>query len=1233
MPAPKKRNHNLGPLPHSDRNAELQELSLRAISNALPAESFVFRRERETDTGVDGTIEIKQSGDYTGMRSYVQLKSCEVLRRQRSDGTIAHSIETSNLNYLLNTPCPLYLLYDHQGKDIWYAWAGDEALRIEKEKPGWRKQKTVTLLFRKKLTEQSVQEVHQRIRTETTIVRGTRSIFSGASANDATTMLGDEQTRQDAEADPEKIRDLLRSCLTEHASGAHGNESNGSGARGSQARASRAKRRVAILSSADREALGMIVTSRIPFPLELYKSFFPDTDWAQRCRSLARYGLVERKDQSLVPSNEARKAILSDEFDSKRFAGAWIERFESLKEYPDIALYLAAHYLGAGRLPDAVLVLSDLGNAALPGRWNETCLDMLELFAQDAVMRKLDANTRLRLSHAMAVCKTEAGDYQQAIAWFDRVRKQSLSARDPYWLGQYYINSGIAYARLGDMAKAALAYQRAIAHGEKIGDSILISRSLGNLAQLRLSQNEPDAAVALIKKSIALKRKQNDPFSLAMAYAQLGTIEAQRGHHPAALQHLQRAEKQFAKLETGVDLATTHFNLGNVYYSMRQLRKARDAYRRAIRLAAEEECPHLQMMATQGFAQACHALKRFDLIETAFREMLGTADAVGHIQSKISAYYGIGISQKCRGLDQEARVSLRQALRLARKNGQPMWLFKSLVALASPTGTEALPDPSSTRLSRMALQEEKRGEWDVASKLWELTVRPHTEAGLTEQAEAAFSSMVRCMENAGASPSDLISLHLKHYVWRRRLGFHVVAIESLDRAEIIAAMHRLTAEQAKIIDEKGVCYQWLQKSKDALPLHKKAVRLARKYDLPTQLRISLNNLGEAFRHLGKTNEAVMAFEESEMLSRAAGDFPGSVATAVNRALALEEGDDLAKAAAVLQQCRSEARKRQLWREYASVLESLGNLAWRQARLKRAGMHYLEALRLARRHRIADMQIEIAVNYASLMQELGNPRDALNLLKRYEPGFPRQREPYVCYQVLADLCAEYGDTAGALKYWLSGQVWATSLENADYIAICSAGISDIYEYEHKYNLAAKELERAMMYEHEPEGQATLLTKSMRVHYLSGDDQRAEQIFSQVQTLCMKHDLLGCMVDAHITASSFEWDRHDKTCRVNALMGYMIAVFYSIVSQPIESVANVQLHIIRRLVNPNQKSDLSDYESMLEEARNSFLKTIPAAKEMLFLVFWPFEVIRTVLPFVGDENRLSKELQRAMRSLRP
>jgi tetratricopeptide (TPR) repeat protein len=237
---------------------------------------------------------------------------------------------------------------------------------------------------------------------------------------------------------------------------------------------------------------------------------------------------------------------------------------------------------------------------------------------------------------------------------------------------------------------------------------------------------------------------------------------------------------------------------------------------------------------------------------------------------------------------------------------------------------------------------------------------------------------------------------------------------------------------------------------------------------------------------------------------------------------------------------------------------------------------------------------------------------------------------VCYEVLAELCLENGDNAGALKYWHSGQAWATSLDNADYIAICSVGLADIYEHEHKYDLAGKELERAITYDRDPQGQATLLIKSMRVHLLSGDDQRAQQIFHQVRTLCMKHNFFDCMVDAHVIASSFEWDKHDRASRVSALVGYMIAVTRSIVRQPLESTVAVQIYIIRKLANPNHPFDLIDYESMLEEAQNSLLQMIPTAKKMLLRVLWPFDVIRKVLPFVGDESRLSTELQRAMRS---
>ena len=48
-------NESLGQLPKTDRNAELQRLSITALRAALPADKFVFRDERTDDAGVDGS--------------------------------------------------------------------------------------------------------------------------------------------------------------------------------------------------------------------------------------------------------------------------------------------------------------------------------------------------------------------------------------------------------------------------------------------------------------------------------------------------------------------------------------------------------------------------------------------------------------------------------------------------------------------------------------------------------------------------------------------------------------------------------------------------------------------------------------------------------------------------------------------------------------------------------------------------------------------------------------------------------------------------------------------------------------------------------------------------------------------------------------------------------------------------------------------------------------------------
>ena len=114
---------DLGPLPKVDRQDTLQQLSLKAIRNVLPAEMFLFREERTDDKGVDGTLEVKIKNTFTNCRAQVQLKSTDDgPDKFNTDGSYSLSIDTANLNYLLNGPSPLYLLWFANTGEIRFAW-------------------------------------------------------------------------------------------------------------------------------------------------------------------------------------------------------------------------------------------------------------------------------------------------------------------------------------------------------------------------------------------------------------------------------------------------------------------------------------------------------------------------------------------------------------------------------------------------------------------------------------------------------------------------------------------------------------------------------------------------------------------------------------------------------------------------------------------------------------------------------------------------------------------------------------------------------------------------------------------------------------------------------------------------------------------------------------------------------------------------------------------------------
>ena len=96
-------SENLGPLPKADHNAELQRRSIAVFQASLAPDKFVFRDERIDDAGVDGSLEVLVDGQYTNLRSQVQLKSTDS-RDRNADGSVSVPVRVANLNYLLNGP-------------------------------------------------------------------------------------------------------------------------------------------------------------------------------------------------------------------------------------------------------------------------------------------------------------------------------------------------------------------------------------------------------------------------------------------------------------------------------------------------------------------------------------------------------------------------------------------------------------------------------------------------------------------------------------------------------------------------------------------------------------------------------------------------------------------------------------------------------------------------------------------------------------------------------------------------------------------------------------------------------------------------------------------------------------------------------------------------------------------------------------------------------------------------
>ena len=177
-----------------------------ALERRLNPNVFVVRRTAYIDAGVDATVELRIHGEYTNMFSQVQIKSCAKAKVNR-DGSISYPIEVSNLNYILNGPSPLYMLFIKERKEVRYIWARDERNRIEKNNTNWKDQDTITIHFREVLDKDSRRKIAARIQREARIERQVRDTLSRTSLVEDVSITINQETQ--FVSDPDVIKDIL----------------------------------------------------------------------------------------------------------------------------------------------------------------------------------------------------------------------------------------------------------------------------------------------------------------------------------------------------------------------------------------------------------------------------------------------------------------------------------------------------------------------------------------------------------------------------------------------------------------------------------------------------------------------------------------------------------------------------------------------------------------------------------------------------------------------------------------------------------------------------------------------------------------------------------------------------------------------------------------------------------------------------------------------------------------
>ncbi len=300
--------------------------------------------------------------------------------------------------------------------------------------------------------------------------------------------------------------------------------------------------------------------------------------------------------------------------------------------------------------------LQEIDSKAIKGSSSELIAKLLESSKKaridEDVCRKLSSSLQdvYEIKRLGDICRS-IGMHGLAINNYNR----ALSlCRDQVLRPVLQNNLGQAYARQGDLARAAFYYQKSAGSFEKAGDSIGLAHVLGNLGSAYRRNRDWEKAIEHCYRSLKTFEEKGDDLGIAQMTGSLGRIYADMGERELAARYFERSLTDFQSLGDKKSAAWVLDRLGRIASERSDWDRAQGYYNQSLSLFEQQDQSQSQGIVLSNLGQM-------------YLEM---------------------------GEASEARESLERAILLIRRNMQPSYqnALSCLAATYSTLATNCLQE-------------------------------------------------------------------------------------------------------------------------------------------------------------------------------------------------------------------------------------------------------------------------------------------------------------------------------------------------------------------------------------------------------------------------------------------------------------------------------------------------------------------------------------------------------------